>query len=111
VDLDGKKNDEIKEEIKYNDVELKIADYERPREREELHEIIDYSMKPPSENEMFNVIEQKKEDGDENYCENLNLNDNKHDNKPIDEKNNLDNKETIIIDVDEGKEKVLANQI
>jgi len=49
----------------------------------------------------------KKKDKHENDCENLNLNDN----RLIDVKSNLDLKDTIIINLDEGQEKVVANQI
>ena len=81
-------------------------DDEKGKSKEDSQENKDYSEKPPSENEMLNVIEEKK-DKHENDCENLNLNDN----RLIDVKSNLDLKDTIIINLDEGQEKVVANQI
>jgi hypothetical protein len=106
VDLNDKK-EELKEEIKYNDVELKIVDDEKGRCKEESQDNKEFSVKPPSENEILYEIEEKNEDKNEKECDNLNLNDNKF----IDGKSNLDYKDTIIINLDEGQEKVIADQI
>lgn len=107
----SEKREEIKEEVKNNDVELKIVGDEKEKveesSKDDVHDNKDYSEKPSSENEILNLNLDKRDEKTEMINQNLQY----KDNKKVDGTSNLENNDEIIIDLEDNHEKPETDRI